>query len=321
MAFGDRGTTRRKVTQLPPVTKPTGGGVGNIVNLPRVGLLSHLYLNITGSISGTLSAPNSLGLSSIISNISLNINSGIALYSISGAGYNYLLRPRLDFEDDPVPQSQARNAVTTGSFNIDMILPIAVNMRDAIGLIMLQSEQTLVTLNVTFASDASVATGATVTCSVVPYVVWFTVPANQQDWPNLNVAHQILEDQTTVPASGQFAYNWQRGNIYLQTIHGLGFGVSGADDFSHSQLRTNQSDYLYDADIPLYTIESNFIMNGQQRLLGTIPYDFMGSSGLGMYDNTRDVIDSSQLTDLATVITATSSGTLYTVRRQLVPIS
>lgn len=322
MAFGDPGTTRRKVTQLPPITKPTGGGAAAIVNLPRVGLLQAIYLRITGSVAGTLSAQNAFGFSSIIQNITLSVNSGISLFSMSGAGYNYLLRPYLSLGGDPNPESTARTAITATTFNLDMVIPVAMNARDPLGMIMLQSEQTLLTLNTTFTADATVATGATVTCNITPYVVWFTVPANQKDWPNLSVAHQILEDQQSIAATGQFTYNWQRGNIYLQTVHGLGFGVSGtgADTFSHAQLRVNQSDYIYDDDPGLFDMESNFFTIGQTRLPGVIPFNLIGTSGFGAFDTTRDTIDSSQLTDLATVLTATGTGTLYTMRRQLVPI-
>ena len=320
VAFGDPGTTRRKVIQLPPITRPVGGGQGAIVNLPRVGLLSAIYLNITGAVSGTLSAPNAFGFASVIQNVNVAINSGISLFSMSGQGYNYLLRPYQDLGDDPVPQSTARSAVTATTFNLDMIIPIAMNPRDALGLIMLQSEQTLLTLQVTFLPDASVATGATVTATVTPYAIWFTVPANEKDWPNLGIAHQILEEQTTVPATGQFTYNWQRGNIYLQTVHGLGFGASGADSFSHAQLRVNQSDYIYDDDTAFFGLESNYFTIGQTRLPGVLPFNLIGTAGFGAFDATRDTIDSSQLTDLATVLTATSTGTLYTMRRQLVPI-
>ena len=189
---------------------------------------------------------------------------------------------------------------------------------------MLQTNQTLVTLNTTFLADTSVATGATVNCTITPYVYWFTVPANQKDWPNLGLAHQILEDQQTISqTSGLYTYYWQRGNVYLQTMHGYGMGSSGSDLFSHSQLRVNQSDYIYDSDTPEYTIENNMftiLPTGSTRLPGTFGYNLIGTSGFGAFDNSRDTIDSSQLTDLATVMTVTNSGTLYTARRQLVPI-
>ena len=57
-----------------------------------------------------------------------------------------------------------------------------------------------------------------------------------------------------------------------------------------------------------------------QRIPGTVLWDLMGSSGLGMYDKTRDTIDSSKLTDLATVVQASAAGNLVTVRRQLVQL-
>jgi len=45
--------------------------------------------------------------------------------------------------------------------------------------------------------------------------------------------------------------------------------------------------------------------------------DRMGSSGLGNYGLMRDMFDSTALTDMASLITATGAGTLYTVRRGL----
>jgi hypothetical protein len=51
-----------------------------------------------------------------------------------------------------------------------------------------------------------------------------------------------------------------------------------------------------------------------------LPIDFFNSSGLGNYASMRDAIDSSQLTDLATLITATGAVTLYSTKRQLVKL-
>jgi hypothetical protein len=48
--------------------------------------------------------------------------------------------------------------------------------------------------------------------------------------------------------------------------------------------------------------------------------DFLSMSGLGNYGSGRDLLDSRQLTDLASIITANAAGTLFTVKRQLVPL-
>lgn len=311
--------TRRKIVQLSDLNKPSGGGSVS-VQLPRTGLLARVFLAIRGNVAGTLTAPNALGFASILKRVRLQANSGIDIINVSGAGYHYLLRQLQELESDTTPQSNARSAVTAAPFNLDMVLPVALNQRDALGLIMLQSEQTVLTLYVDFETDSTVATGGTVTATVTPYLELFSVPAVATDWPPLNIVHQILEDQQSIAASGDFTYSWPRGNRYLQLAHGLGIGASSSDNFTRVKLRLNQSEYLQDSDVKYLDVERAF-STLTQRLTGTIIFDLIGSSGLGTYDKARDSIDSSLLTDLSSVITASGPGTLYTVRRQLVALA
>lgn len=318
MAGGFVQNTRRKIIQLPQaMNRPTGGGTSSM-NLPKTGLLSRIYLAIRGSVSGTLTSPNALGFASIISRVRMTLNSGVDMFNVSGAGYHYLLRNTLGSEYiDIAGQSNATSAVTAAAFNLDVVVPVAINLRDPLGLIMLQNEQTLVTLAVDWLADASVATGATVTATVTPYVELFTVPVDPQDYPPLNVVQQILEDQQTVSGAGDFAYNWPRGNTYLQVLHGFGIGAAGADNFSKVAVRVNQSDYLQNTDIPYLDMEYREF-RGRIRPAGGIFVDLLASSGLGNFGLTRDVFNSALVTDLASVITATAGGTLFNVRRQLV---
>jgi len=160
MAFND--ATRREVQMLPQLAKATGGGNTVRVDLPRVGLLQYVFLAIRGTVAGTVNTANGLGMASIVRQVRLTANNGNDIFNMSGVGYNYLLRPHLDIGDDPLPQSTAYSAVTATTFNLDMILPVAVNMRDPIGLLMLQSDQTLITLQVTFETDVTVG-GSTAT--------------------------------------------------------------------------------------------------------------------------------------------------------------
>ena len=312
--------TRRKIVPLQIQTRPTGGGILRW-NLPRSGLLARLYLGIRGSVAGTLSAPNAMGMASIVRRVRVQINSGVDLFSLTGPGYHYMFRGMQELGSDEVPQSNARDAVTATTFNLDMVIPIQINQRDPVGLVMLQSEQTLVQLEVEFEADTTVATGATVTATVTPYLEFFTVPVSRDDWPPLNIIHSVLEENRTVAAAGDAAYEWPRGNTYLQIIHGYGMGATGADNWNRVRIRTNQSDVFYDM-VPLaMDIERNFSGFMQPRELGVIPFDLVGSSGLGMYDKLRDTINSAMTTDLETVLTTTGAGTLYTVRRQLIKLA
>jgi|SRR5579859_3015817 len=317
MAGGFVANTRRKIILLPTQTRPTGGGTTSI-NLPKTGLLASINLAIRGSISGTLSAPNALGFASILNRVRLTLNSGIDIFNVSGAGFHYLLRNSIGSEFiDPTGQSNATVAVTAAAFNLDMIIPVAINERDPLGLLLLQNEQTLLTLNIDWNADANVATGATVTATATPYIELFTVPVDPADYPPLSIVHQILEDQQAVSGSGDFAYNWPRGNTYLQVLHGFGMGAAGADNFSKFAVRVNQSDYLQNTDIPYLDMEYRRF-RGRARNAGTIFCDLLATSGLGNFGLTRDVFNSALVTDLASVITTTGAGTLFSVRRQLV---
>ena len=331
MGFND--VTRLNTVQIGTITRPTGGGVSSPLTLPKTGLLKRLHLIITGAVSGTLSAPNALGMASIVSRVRLTLNSGIDVFNLSGAAYHYLLRNFHDINFDPLTAAtpnNARAAVTATTYNISMVIDVMVNSRDPLGLILLQNEQTQATLTVEWLADASVAAGATVTGTCVVYMEYFTVPQPDpkdpagvnSNMPPLNLIHQTLEDQQTISAAGDYVYQWLRGNIYLQVLHGLGIGVSGADSFTRARLRLNQSNFIYDFATVPQLLDMQYAMNHPAaRLLGVIPFDLIGSSGLGQFGMSRDMIDSARLTDIATVIAASGAATLYTVRRQLVRIA
>lgn len=314
MSFEEK--TRLYRATLPTLTKPASGGLTTLA-LPKSGLLARLYLLITGSIAGTLTAPNALGMASVIRQVRLTANSGLDIFNVSGAGYHYLLRNQHCIYFDPFPGSNARSAVTAAAFDVSMLIECQVNQNDPIGLIMLQNERTQLTLQVQWETDANVATGATVTASCIPIMEYFAVPVDEADWPPITVAHAHIEEQVAVPASGDFTYYWPRGNTYLQMLHGFGIGATPADNWSRVRIRQSQNTFLEDytpgAASALYALN-----HPSARILGTIPIDFMGDDGLGAFGRPRDFINSAVLTDLATILTTTGSGTLYAVRRQIV---
>jgi len=323
MAGGFAVNTRRKVLPLTgAITRPAGGGTFGPLTLPKTGLLARVYLALRGNVAGALSAPNALGFSSLISRMRIQANSGIDIFNVSGAGYHYLLRNSLESEYiDPVGQSNGTVAVTATTFNMDAIIPIALNMRDPTGLIMLQNEQTIVNLFIDWLADASVATGATVTLTTGDaFLEVFTVPPDPKDWPPLNVIHQCLEDQQQIAAAGDFPYYWPRGNTYVGVYHGAGIGAAGSDLFNRFAVRVNQSDYLQSTPVDFLDVEYR-LQKGRARPAGGVFVDLLATSGLGCYGLARDMFNSALVTDLASVITATGAATLFTVRRQLVVLT
>jgi hypothetical protein len=312
--------TRRKVLNLGLRQKAAASPNPLVWDIPKTGLLAGIYVNITGTIAGALGALNPLGKASIVRRVRLIANSGIDLINISGPGYHYLLRDNLEGYADPVPQSDARAVVAAAAFDVSMYLPITINSRDPLGLFMLQNEATLLQLSIEFETDASVAVNAVVTANVTPFIEVFTVPARTEDWPPLNIIHQIVEETRAIPAAGMFEYKWPRGNTYAQVLHAAGIASAApADNWTTAALVVNQSDVLWSVTPGGLGMEYSR-SHGRVRLLGTIPIDLLGTSGLGCFGSARDMLYSAMVTEISTQINAVAPGTFYTLRRQLVAL-
>lgn len=311
-------TTRRKVIQLSTMTRPTGGGITQI-ELPKSGILSQIYLAISVTIAGTLSAPNALGLASVIKRVRVRINSGNMLFDLDGFSYHYGLREALFNNLDRLSYTDARSAVTTGTKNLDMIIPIALNDRDTIGLVMLQNESTQVVLEVEWEADATVATGATITGTAVPSLVLFEVPSNPKSFPDFSILHQCLSDLNTTSAGTTYDYQVARGGTIVGLYHML-----GSSTWTQAQLILQQSNVIENHNPQSQRIQFAQTFGHDNTLSGTFSgnntrvfYDFSGDDGLGQYGSKRDMIDTNSLTSFISRLTIAGAANLYTVRRQL----
>lgn len=312
--------TRKKQIPLPSKTTTATTGETLSWDIPKTGILAALSLIITGTVTGTPSTPNALGQSNLLTRTRLIGNAGINLIDISGPGYHYGMRDMVELLGDPVPQSDGRSVVASGAIDLSEYFPLALNSRDPLGAILLQNEDTQLRLEVEVAALTALANDYTaLSLTVVPELDIFTVPTDPKDWPSFDFAMTISEESQSVSGAGEVTWNWPRGNIYAQVCHLLGIGASGADAWSAYKLRVNQSDYIYDTT-PAGLTRRVSRYRGKTRVAGTIPIDLLAESGMGNYGSGRDMIDSRRLTDIASVITATSAATLRTVKRQIVPL-
>ncbi len=315
-------STRLSFVRLADITRPVGGGFSPTVQLPSNGLLAGLHLVIRGTIGGTVGAVSALGMASIIKRITLRLNSGTVIWSMTGPNYHYLYRDFIDSAYiDVVGQTNARDAVTATGAILDMVIPLMVNERDPIGLLLLQNRQTILSLDVEWEADTTVtATGTFTGFAVSPTLLTFSVPPNPLSLPPLRWLHIVTDESQVVSGAGDVTYNIPRGNTYMMIIHGAGVGATGADSWSRATMRVNQTNYIFDF-VPT-SMDMYFRRQcGRARELGMIPFDFITTSGLGKYGTTRDLYDSNRTTDFQTVVTVTGALTFYTVREQLVDLN
>lgn len=314
--------TRLHQIKLPVMTKPTNGGLTSQV-LPRTGLLQGIHLIISITISGTLSNLNTLGVCSAIRRIRLLANSASDIVSISGAGLVYLLNEQIGTElalAQGTTLNQGGSAVSAATFKLNAYLPVAMNRRDTIGLFLLQSEQQTVELSIDWEADTTVATGATITGTCTPILDILTVPAKESAMPSLNLVHQIIEDSYTVSGSGDVTYEPLRGQVYLSIWHGLTLLQSAADAFTRFRVVVGGSDVW--RDVVVADLDMMYYLNrGRVRRAGVIDQDYMVTSELGTLGLSRDWFDTRAASAYQHIITASTSGTLTTLRRQLVRVA
>lgn len=314
-------STRLTITRLSAISRPTGGGLSPEVELPTYGLLAGLWLQIRGTVGGSVGTVNALGMASIVARITLKLNSGTVIFSMSGWTYHYLYA---DFIDtgylNILPQSNAKDAVTATAAVLDMIIPLTVNQRDPIGLILTQNRQTTLSLTVEWAADTAVtSTGTFSGFACTPHLLTFSVPPNPASMPKLRYIHSVVDQNVVISGAGSWVYDIPRGNTYLRLMFGVGIGATGADSWNTAQLRVNQSNYIFDMTPQSQQIQFGFF-HGRTRELGQIVFDFLSSSGLGSYGTPRDLYDSNRTTDFQAVIDVTTNLTAYVVREQLIDL-
>lgn len=318
--------TRNKFFQMATLTRPAGGGSVQPVELPKTGFLARIFLRISVTTAGTITTSNAAGICSAIRRVRLFTNGGTDIFNVSGVGNFYLLQNFQELEGINGRQTQNQGGtvpLTATTYNLDLVIPVMLNLHDPIGLIMLQNEQLQMILSVEWETDAAVILtgGGTISAgTAIPYIEFFTPPVDPASYPNLSVIHQIIEDQINIAGTGDYQYVAPRGNTYLQLLFAYGVAASGAaDNWSKAIMRVNQNDILYPMTPELMTMLMSY-RQGLTRVLGVVPFDFLASDGLGTYLSSRDYVDSGALTDFQMVLTATSTGTLYVIRRMIAPL-
>ncbi len=321
-------------------------------DLPSTGLLGSISIRVTGTMTvtngtggATLNANQYGKPFGLLDRIHLIANSGTELVNLTGVGLfirNMMTDNHyLDVVASTLPEAQSSNptyqfsGATAGANPVEFTLkiPVMINDRDPVGLILLQSREVLMTLGLdwgivnnlyTFTGTATaVLTNGLATVTME----YFSVPLDQKDYPDLSVAHTLIEDSYDIAGTGDTTYTVPRGNIYQRIIHRviLNNVPAGYDDVSQFILQYNQSEQPYKIDAhDMYAIQRERYKRDLYKGVFAWDFTYQGQAGLG---GNRDLVNSRAITDFLSLITIASGATLgtnnnklYTVREQLVPL-
>ena len=347
MGFID--ATRQNITQLPNQNYVKDGRL--YFDLPKVGLLSRLFLTLEGVMTVTVgtgtAALSERKAFNLIKRIRLIANSGASIYDVSGYGsylINNLLRHANEIKDSIVDEGIDSEVYSAGVANganpwkFGLEIPIAINERDPIGLVLLQNSATQLTLEIEFNPEYGVnavispvvVTGNAVSSFVGKVGVmmeYFTVPRNKEDYPSLNVVHQWLEQQDAIASAGAWNKALLRGNTYMRMIHYVTLNNAlNTTDIEKLRVLYNQSEVPYTiTKLPqLFLQRARY---GKDLPKGTFVHDWYMSSGQVGLGTSRDFINSANVTEFQSELTIASgasvpagSSFINTITEQLIKI-
>lgn len=292
-------------------------------SLPKARLLAGLYVKTKVTFPSKPEGIELEKLPYLIRRISLDLNNGFAPFTISGAEarmYNLV-----DLNSKTIKEEWYTKEVSETVYDINLFLPCTTNPRDPIGLILLQNDQTNVSLNIDLgmASECGIRTEPT-KVEIKVMTETFSVPAHANAYPDLSVLKLVNGRKDSLPTNGQQIIKLATGTIYRKLIFRLvdadGNPMEVEDITSNIDIVFNQADTNYSVDPEMLRM-LNEKQLGVELPKGMFVFDFSNSGGLPNLGGTRDFIDSANLNELWLRFTTTKIGKCEIVTETLARLS
>lgn len=307
--------------------------------LPKVGLLSRLYIDIDGGSAtaydltigaGTaVAAADGRGPFQIIDGITVKVNGGSGWYDMSGFG-TYIVNAIEDADAFPISApgqvyTTAPTDVASTLYNYDatadsrprfgLEVPFCLGPNNPLGMILLQNDLTTVDLEIRWGSldaFAALAGGAVATLTLTATITAevFDIPPAEAFGaffrPMLRWAHWWREERQDVAAAGRGAnvVSLDNHDTYLRVFHTLiRNSLLNTDNVTDLRVVLNRNHTLFDHDDATH-------LRRQRKAVGkdvpVILHDFFGTGTL------RDVIHADAYTDIRSELDLdTIAGTSY----------
>jgi hypothetical protein len=305
------------------------------LEMPRVGMLSRIYIQFRGTV--TLSgagALSDLGPWNLLARLRINANIGsAALWDTTGYGA-YLMTQFIDslgFRPDvaPIgatvnPASVHASPVASGAnvWVLSWVIPISANdgREFDLGLVNLQAPETRVTVELTTGALLDPATLVTATTgNFHVYYEYYEIPDPRVfQLPPLALV-RTLEESQALAGTGDNIYTVPRQGVLLQLLHSLRANGLRSDGYDSISLRYNKTDTVYSVELGWQKIMER-MRYGMLPPAGTFVHDLWHAASLIAAGDTRDAIDTEELSTLESICTVSSGTTLGSNNNFLVSI-
>lgn len=292
------------------------GGSGQL-DLPRVGYLSAIWVNLRGTLNlGGAGALADLGPWNAIKRLQVTANFGgaslwdtsgyMAFISANGAFPNFL--PDAGDSRSLTPNTdvyQAGVANGNNTYSLWYCIPLSVNqgLNFDIGLILLQSTTVTVTVNLNFGNAAgdivaSLLGGTGFTGTAHIYYDYYEVPAGNVAQPPLIVC-RTLEESLSLTATGENKYEVPNGGSLIRMDTLLRLNNARSDNVDYMRLYINQTETRFDIERQLFRFQ-NRKDGGMNLPTGAYRWDFLNAFAAGVMSvgDSQNAIDTEEIAEL-----------------------
>jgi hypothetical protein len=328
--------TRQNFQMLPAIAAAESSTVS--FNIPKVRLTSRIRVMVEATLtvthaSATTYTPAAFAPFSLLRNVSLDMNNGFKPFSVSGLQlYMYSLMT-ID-ADVMTAQTSGRGKVVQGltassggtankvRFLID--LPLTLNDRDPVGLVLTQNQETTVTVTLDFNAASSLlasTSGYTLALSnfiLTPMVESFTIPAVPDAFPDLSILKLVQSSKQVISGAGTQTFKFPVGTTFRKFafyVEDSSGGVADTSITSDIQILFNQADNPYKIN-PRVLAMYNHEQFRKPLPQGMYAFDF-SYQGIANYGGTRDYIETEKLTEYWLQFDVAAAGNITVVYETL----
>lgn len=309
--------TRQNWHQLPAISGAADAEVE--FKLPKVRLGSKVRVEVSATLtathaSNTTYVPDAFAPFNLIKKVTVDMNNGFSPFTITGKElYMYSLInhngetiiPATSGRGKVVQPLVASSGGTANAVRFVVDLPLTLNDRDPVGLILLQNEETNVTINLTLGnanSLAPAASGYTFAVSnivLAPMAETFSIPIVGDAIPDISVLKLVQSKKETINGAGEFTLKLPVGTTYRKLLffveNASGVGVADSSLTGNIDVVFNQADTPYRIK-PSILAAINHEQFGTPLPTGLYAWDF-SYQGFPSYGGARDYIDTEKLTE------------------------
>lgn len=322
--------TRQNLKRRPSITVAPGATAE--FEVPKVRLSAGIQVLVEATLtathaSGTAVTPATFAPYSLVNMVKVEANNGFDPWKLTGIGL--YLANLLEYNATHVVSTVSGRGRTVmgltsssgGTANVVrflMDLPLTLNQRDPIGLLMTQNQQTTVNVSIEFGLVATIApaasgfTFALGNITVTPLVESFAIPPVAEAIPDLSILKLVREGNENLTANTEKVIKFPVGQTYRKIILLLDDGATPPVGLTDAQVTSDFAMLFNQSDNP-YQIPARILAARNHRSYGiALPQGVwsidLTDQGFPNFGGNRDYIDTERLSEFWVSFTPSVAG-------------